>query len=166
MVRRAWYFSSGSYGSLGPGRLYHGRTRGPASRQEPFSLPHKGLPVPVSCFWMPKRRQVPEEYWGPKYTHCSFSSDRGQGRGPSPWFRKSLPGPQLPSLQASAPPPQHWLGPVPVIFLSHPPPYWLPSCVLGLRATAPGLWGESCLALGPSRLLTAAGRCSGAGCGL
>lgn len=130
-----------SYGFLGPRRLCHGRTRGPARG---FSPPYKGLPVSSSCFWMPKSGHVPEEPWGLKYAHSPFSSDRGQGMGPSLWFRRSLPGPQLPSLQGS-PPPQHWLGPAAVIFL-------FPSLLLIGSLTAllarerlpPSLWGVDC----------------------
>lgn len=138
--RRAWGWSTGSYGFLGPRRLCHGRTWGPARG---FSPPYKGLPVSSSCFWMPKSGRVPEEEWGLKYAHYPFSSDRGQGTGPSPWFRRSLPGLQLPTLQDS-PPPQHWLGPAPVIFLSLILLFDSLTALLARERLPPSLWGVDC----------------------
>lgn len=68
--------------------------------------------------------------------------------GPSPWFRKSLSGLQLPTLQGSPPTPALAEASTSNFPLPDPPSYWLPDCFAGSREIAFKPLG--------SRLLTAA----------
>lgn len=60
--------------------------------QRPISV----LPPPP-CLFGCQRVGMSQRSGAQGTPHHATSSDKGQGLGPSPWLRKSLPGPQIPS---------------------------------------------------------------------